>query len=128
VLFLFRKKGDSFWSFLYQIYVKGLVYNFHHLISLKQLEDLNRIIISFNFNKHGQLNLTYGTRIWKIEHFINTKCSLLWILCRDGNDYSVNRRKDRIRLAILRFDYSLSFDIIWWKYLDLVTVFSIHKS
>jgi hypothetical protein len=27
--------------FLYQIYVKGLVYNFHHLISLKQLEDFN---------------------------------------------------------------------------------------
>ena len=41
----FKKKkdlfGDSFWSFLYQIYVKGLVYNFHHLISLKQLGDFN---------------------------------------------------------------------------------------
>ena len=40
----FKKKkdlfGDSFWLFLYQIYVKGLVYNFHHLISLKQLEDI----------------------------------------------------------------------------------------
>jgi hypothetical protein len=36
--------------------------------------------------------------------------NLLYI--RDGNDYSVNRRKDRNRLAILRFDYSLSFDKI----------------
>jgi hypothetical protein len=34
--------GDSFWSFLYQIYVKGLAYNFHHLISFKQLEDFNK--------------------------------------------------------------------------------------
>jgi hypothetical protein len=33
--------GDSFWLFLYQIYAEGLVYNFHHLISLKQLEDFN---------------------------------------------------------------------------------------
>jgi hypothetical protein len=48
VLFLLRKKkdlfGDSFWSFLYQIYVKGLVYNFHHLISLKQLGDFNNLV------------------------------------------------------------------------------------
>jgi len=41
VLFLLRGKttdlfGDSFWSFLHQVCVKGLVYNFHHLISLKQ--------------------------------------------------------------------------------------------
>jgi hypothetical protein len=34
--------GDSFWSFLYQIYVKGLAYNFHHLISFKQLENFNK--------------------------------------------------------------------------------------
>jgi hypothetical protein len=36
----FKKKKDLF-GFLYQIYVKGLVYNLHHLISLKQLEDFN---------------------------------------------------------------------------------------
>ena len=56
--FFLEKKdlfGDSFWSFLYKIYVKGLVYNFHHLISLKQLEDFNiECYVSFNFTKHGQ--------------------------------------------------------------------------
>jgi hypothetical protein len=30
------------------------------------------VIVSFNFTKHGQLNLTYGTRIWKIKHFKNS--------------------------------------------------------
>ena len=57
--FLFGEKkdlfGHSFWLFLYQIYVKDLVYNFHHLISLKQLEDFNiECYVSFNFTKHGQ--------------------------------------------------------------------------
>jgi hypothetical protein len=40
--------GDSFGSFLYQIYVKGLVYNFHHFMSLKQLEDFNIECYCFN--------------------------------------------------------------------------------
>ena len=58
--------------FYIKFYVKGLVYNFHHFISLKQLEDFNRMLVSFNFTEHGQLNLTYETRIWKIEHFKNS--------------------------------------------------------
>ena len=60
--------------------------------------------------------------------FLCAACLPASLIIRDGNDYSVNRQKDRNRLAILRFDYSLSFDNIWWKYLDLVTVFSIHKN
>ena len=46
--FFFGKEdlfGDSFWSFYIKFYVKGLVYNFHHLISLKQLEDFNRMLL-----------------------------------------------------------------------------------
>jgi len=64
---------------LYQIYVKGLVYNFHHLISLKNWKISIECCCFINFtSKHGQLNLTYGTKIWNIKHFKN---SLLWILC-----------------------------------------------
>jgi len=56
--------------FLYQIFVKGLVYNFPHLISLKQLEDFNRMLL---FHLNLLLNiinkiLHMGQKILKIEH------------------------------------------------------------
>ena len=73
-MFLFRGKKDLFCAysdhFLYQIFVKGLVYNFPHLISLKQLEDLN-IMLLFHLNLLLNIInkiLHMGQKIWKIEH------------------------------------------------------------
>jgi hypothetical protein len=48
----FRKKKTPYLvilsdCFYINFYVKGLVYNFHHLISLKQLEDF-KIMLLFN--------------------------------------------------------------------------------
>ena len=145
-----------FWKIYKITFEQFIIQHLHNLI-ISILHKLPGILTSINFcSPVTYIVRIYTLIVWRIQQmsceFGSAKFYLLqlwtattwcriqtnhnrtgivpftFILHRDGNDYSVNCRKDRNRLAILRFDYSLSFDKIWWKYLDLVTVFSIHKS